>query len=216
MKLLLLKSENYIWYVFYRSLFFLKIMLWIVRVLLYFPLNKSDDTISTLLLIFENKLLLCIWEHTCIHRHKENFGSQRTLYSYFFIFLTTKILIFLRFLAECMPNKEWVVRYSEILPFYVCVTREYWWIWKENALPLKRILILSYGWKLAIGNSMFGPLGFILYYNFKYLKAIFFLQVTGLFFLTSKIDSFYVSFPLQHKLFIAIWVRKSAEIRLLL
>lgn len=61
-------------------------MLWIVRVLLYFPLNKSDDTISTLLLIFENKLLLCIWEHTCIHRHKENFGSQRTLYSYFFHF----------------------------------------------------------------------------------------------------------------------------------
>lgn len=61
---------------------------------------------------------------------------------------------------------------------------------------------------------MFGPLGFILYYNFKYLKVIFFLQVTGLFFLTSEIDSFYVCFPLQHKLFIATWVRKSAEIRL--
>lgn len=132
------------------EVFFL-IKLWIVIVILYFPLNKSGDTISTLLLIFENKLLSCIWEHTCIHRHKENFGLQRTLYCYFFHFPPNKYIdISTFFWHNDMPNKEWVVRYSEILQFYVCVIREYRWIWKENALSLKIILILLYGWKLTV------------------------------------------------------------------
>lgn len=125
-------------------------MLWIVRVLLYFPLNKSGDTISTLLLIFENKLLLCIWEHTRIHRHKANFGSQRTLYCYFFHFPHNKDIDISTFSGiMTYQTKEWVVRYSESLQFYVCVIREYRWIWKKNALSLKIILILPYGWKLT-------------------------------------------------------------------